>query len=331
MDGAAAGALADPFRHPAALVRDLTTSVIPLSDKLRLARWPSAAEAAGAPANDLPACVALEAAGLSARFVDRFARPFWGGIALDPSLAFSTGPMLFTLKMFLPGRAVLPSGGMQAVPEALAGRLPSGVVRLNQPVEQIVTERNHVTGVRVAGETMPASAVVVATDALAARDLTGITAIPEAGVGCVTVYLTGTRDPGIGRRLVLDGTGTLAVANLAALSTVVPSYAPAGRHLLATVMLGEGPLAEPDDEKLSQIAREEAALMLGHDPSDWASLAVVRIPFSLFAQPPGIFGRLPGNRTGATGLYLAGEYTVDASKNGAMLSGEAAARAVLET
>ena len=69
--------------------------------------------------------------------------------------------------------------------------------------------------------------------------------------------------------------------------------------------------------------------MLGHDPGDWRVLAVRRVPFSQFAQPPGVFASLPPARTERHGLYLASEATVDSSYNGAILGGEAAARAVL--
>ena len=69
--------------------------------------------------------------------------------------------------------------------------------------------------------------------------------------------------------------------------------------------------------------------MLGHDPADWTVIAVRRVPFSQFAQPPGVYDRLPGNETDASGLFLASEATVDSSYNGAVLSGEGAARAVL--
>ena len=53
-----------------------------------------------------------------------------------------------------------------------------------------------------------------------------------------------------------------------------------------------------------------------------------RVSFSQFAQPPGIYRRLPGNVTPTRGLFLASEATVDSSCNGAMLSGETAAAIV---
>ena len=54
-----------------------------------------------------------------------FAKPFWGGITLDRSLSGNAGQLLFTLKMFLQGSAVLPAAGMQALPDALAAKLPA--------------------------------------------------------------------------------------------------------------------------------------------------------------------------------------------------------------
>lgn len=330
--------LADPLRHRAAWPRDLSTTLFPFGDKLRLAEfgvrarlagWESAAEAAGEPGDDRAAGETLWAAGFSPAFVERFARPFWGGVLLDRALSTSAGPLRFTLKMFLQGAGVLPEAGIQAVPEKLARRLPLGWVRTNRAVEAIVMEEGRATGVRVRGETVPAAAIVVATDPPTAKRLTGIAAIPERAQGCVTVYLGGGRDPGTGRRLVLDGTGARAVNHLAPLSVVAPSYAPPGRHLLAAVLLGDEAAANEEDDALGTTARADAAAMLGHDPADWTPLRVVRVPFSQYTQPPGIHGRLPPTTTPTPGLYLAGETTVDSSLNGAIISGELAAQAVL--
>lgn len=329
--------LADPRRHPGALPRDLTTPLFPATDKARLATlgmrsllapWTSAAEAAGEPAADTSAAEALWGAGLSRAFVDRFARAFWGGILLDRTLSTSAGPLRFTLKMFLQGPAVLPAGGIGTMPEQLRSRLPAGSIRFHQSVDAIVIDQGEATGVRVGGETQPASAVVVATDPPAARHLTGISGLPgsDQGVGSTTVYLTGTQHPSVGPRLLLDGTGRLSVNHLAPLSVVAPTYASPGHHLLAAVVLGGAQAV--DDELLGRRARDDAATMLGQDPAAWTPLAVVRVPFSQYAQPPGIYARLPANRTETPGLFLATEATVDSSYNGAILSGEVAAAAV---
>lgn len=329
--------LADPRRHPASTVRDLTTRIFPFSDKLRLASfaagsrlasWESARDAALAA--DVSAEDALITAGFTDQFIDRFARPFWGGITLDRSLRNSAGPLKFTLKMFLQGSAVLPAAGVQAVPEQLARRLPPGAIELNRRVERIDDGAGRVRGVVVDGRPIAADRVVIATDPTAAKELTGTDEIPTAGVGCVTVFLRGRRDPGTGKRLVLDATGKRGINGIAPLSAVAPTYAPSGEHLIAASFVGEAGLAEPDDDKLGETARADVALMLGQQAGDWSVLRVMRVPFAQFAQPPGIHRSLPKVRTETAGLYLAGEMTVDSSLNGAIISGELAAKAVLD-
>ena len=328
--------LADPIRHPSALVEDLRSSVFSVGDKARLialaarcrvASWSSANEASGD--WDRTAESALDAVGLSSAFIERFARPFWGGISLDPSLNGSQGPLRFTLKMFLQGSATLPDAGVGAVPDQLASNLPPGTIRLNSRVTSIDIVEGRATGVIVNGERIAASAVVVAADPIAARELTGIGSIPTTAIGCTTVFLRSRRDPGVGKKLVIDGSGASSVNHVAPLSTVAPTYAPADQHLIAAVLLGDAPLNEPDDEKLARTTLIDVAKMLGHSPSDWSMLTVVRVPFSQYVQPPGIYSNLPGAVTKISGLYLAGEAIVDSSVNGAMISGENAARAIV--
>lgn len=330
--------LADPLRHPSALPRDLATSLIGGGDKLRLARlaaqsrmasWESAADASGDSTDDRSAAETLWSAGFGRRFVDRFARPFWGGILLDPSLGVGSGPFRFTLKMFLEGRAVLPADGMEAMPAQLLRRLPADRLRLRHAVDEVVIANGRAVGVRVADRTIAASAVVVAADPPAARRLTRVSALPgvERGLGSVTVYLVGERNPGTGPRLVLDGSGTRTINELAPISLAAPSYAPPGRFLLAAVVVGDA-MRFADDE-LAERARTDTAKMLGHDRSDWTALSTVRVPFSQFAQPPGVHATLPQASTDVPGVFIGGEALVDSSYNGALIGGELAARAVL--
>ena len=326
----------NPLAHPAGLLRDLTSPLFGTADLSRLARlaaqawrapWETAREAADA-MGPLAAIDLLWQEGFSRHFVDRFARPVWGGaLMFDPMLEGSAGSLLFSLNMLLAGRAVLPRDGTGAVGAELAAGLPSGTVRLGQRVEAVVVEHGRAVGVRVGGELLAASAVVVATDPPAARRLTGIRALPDDadGVASLTVFLGGERDPHLGPRLAADGTGRLTVNHVAPLSVVQPAYAPPARHLLAAVVVGDR-LADADDATLARRARADVARMVGHDEADWTILRAIRVPFSRFRQPPAFGATLPGNATDTDGLFLAGEATVDSSVNGAAASGETAAR-----
>jgi phytoene dehydrogenase-like protein len=179
------------------------------------------------------------------------------------------------------------------------------------------------------GETVDASAVVVATDGPVAKTLTGIETIPTEGLGCTTVYLAGSTDPGIGKTLLLNGSGFGSVNHIAPLSNVAPSYAPQGKYLIAAVLLDTPDVRNRNPDSLNQLARAESARMLGQAIEEWEVVSTVTVPFAQFRQPPGFVAHLPRNRTETLGLYLAGEYTVDSSINGAIQSGTNAASAIL--
>jgi phytoene dehydrogenase-like protein len=114
--------------------------------------------------------------------------------------------------------------------------------------------------------------------------------------------------------------------NVVEVSQVAPGYAPDGRGLVSAVALGQENMVLSDEETYRRGVED---ITRWAPEADLEPLAVYRIPFAQFAQPPGVHANLPGNSTRTPGLYMAGEYTQDSSINGSMLSGERAAAAVL--
>ena len=326
--GPESSVLSDPFRDPKALVPSLLSDAATLGDKLRTldlaARTVRGGISAGAE-NGEPDTSTLEylrASGLSERYIDSFFRPFYGGIFLNRGLSTSSRVLRFTLRMLATGSTVVPALGMGGIPHQLASRLPEDAVSLHSPVEALLREGERVVGVRVAGEEHEADAVVVATDAPAAGTLTG-EAVPEGAVGEVCLYYE-TDGLGSGKKILLNAKDGAFVNNAVEISNVSEKYAPPGRHLLSAVALTGLDLP---DEELYRRGIED--LSRWYPGADFRPLALYRIPYGQFAQPPGIHDSLPENGTQTPGLVLAGEYTEDASINGSMLSGEKAAEAVL--
>ena len=190
------------------------------------------------------------------------------------------------------------------------------------PAQRYSENWERVVGIRSAGREHEADAVVVATDAPAAGALTG-EAVPEGSVGEVCLYYE-TDGLGSGRNILLNAEDGAFVNNAVEMSNISEKYAPPDRHLLYAVALTGMDLP---DEDLYRRGIED--LSRWYPGADFRPLALRRIPYGQFAQPPGIHSRLPENRTQTPGLVLAGEYTEDSSINGSMLSGEKAARAVI--
>jgi phytoene dehydrogenase-like protein len=321
--------LSDPRRDPKALLPSLLSDAGTLPDKLRVLGLVAslsrehAGSASRMQGEDVSTLEYLRRSGFSERLVDSFFRPFYGGILLDRSLSTSSRVFRFTLRMLASGTAAVPARGMGEIPKQLAAHLPRGAVRLNAPVESLLREGGRVTGVR-AVEEREADAVVVAAGAPAAGRLSG-QKMPEGSLGQVCVYYaTGRPDAlGAGRKIALNAEEGF-VNNAVAMDAVAPLYAPSGRGLLSVVSLGS---REKTDEETYRRGIEEVSNWRGDISPE--PLAVYRIPYAQFTQPPGVHRTLPPNRTSTPGLFLAGEYTVDSSINGAMLSGERAAREVL--
>ncbi|HET7480431.1 MAG TPA: NAD(P)/FAD-dependent oxidoreductase [Rubrobacteraceae bacterium] len=321
--------LSDPLRDPKALVPSLLSGAANFEDKARIVALAakvltgtaaSAGEENGE--SDSTTLDYLRKSGFSERFVDSFFRPFYGGVLLNRSLTTSARVFRFTLRMLATGSTVVPARGMAGIPNQLASHLPPDAIHLNSPVESLLREDGRVTGVRTNGEEHEADAVVVATDAPAAGKLTG-EAVPEDSVGEVCIYYE-TSGMGSGKKILLNASEDAFVNNAVEISNVSEHYAPRGRRLLYAVTLTGFDL--PD----AQLYRRGI-----EDLSDWRPeatfdpIAIRRIPYGQFAQPPGIHEKLPENRTATPGLVLAGEYTEDSSINGSMLSGERAAKEVL--
>ena len=327
--------LADPTRKPEHLLADLSNPLVSIGDKWKVIQLRQElvnrplTEIFSGQRQDESTEQYLTRLGFAERgFIEHFARPFFGGIFLDRSLTTSARLFQFLFKMLACGDTVIPAQGMQRIPEQLAARLPAGSIRCHTRVRELLMREQKVHGVLLDnGEKIEADQVVVATESPEAARLTGCV-LPTEGVGSTCLYFAGDeplyREPA----LVVSASGEGRINHVVLLSNIAPTYAPTGKHLLSVTVLGN---TERDDERLARSCLTELEEWFPeHDLSRWKFLAAYRIPFSQFAQRPGIFDQLPGNRTHIAGLYLAGEYTESSSIQGAMHSGACAARAVVE-
>ncbi|MCA0377665.1 MAG: FAD-dependent oxidoreductase [Gemmatimonadetes bacterium] len=260
--------------------------------------------------------------------------PFYGGILLDRSLATSAAVLLFTFRMLAEGDTVVPSAGMGALSRQIASGLRPGTLRCGVRVASLVVQEGAVCGVRLDdGSVLDAAHVVLATDAPTAATLAataGIDAgpVPDAR-GCTTVYFTARRTPVPGRALWLNAAADATISHAVTMTDVAPSYAPAGRALIAATAVGDA--ADLDDSTLETRARRELLQMgrLSDTEAGLERLAIWRIPFAQAAQPPGFAEHRPSVACGIPGLWRASEVLHSSSLEGAARGALAAAEALL--
>jgi phytoene dehydrogenase-like protein len=330
--------ITDPLRDPAGLLPSLLNPLIPLQDKVHVLALraqllqQSTKDIFGgkyqANGEDETTDAYLHRIGFSDAFIDNFIRPFYGGIFLDRALQTSARMFQFTFKMLTAGDIILPAEGIQSIPEQLAAHLPNGSIRYHARVEELLMHDNRIQGVRLAsGEQIEAEQVVLATSSPIAERFIH-QQLPSTPVGTACLYFAGDERLYSQRKILLNADPHAYVNNAVLLTNIAPTYAPPRKHLLSVTVLGN---PKDDDEVIAERSRGEIARWFPeYDLTHWQLLALYRIPFAQFSQPPGIYDQLPQNRTDIAGLYLAGEYTQSSSIQGAMHSGEFAAREVLK-
>ncbi len=319
--------LADPLAHPLAALQNINDPIVSLRDKWTTLLLRKEVFGLREPPADLPEMETedyLRDFGFSENMIDRFFRPFFGGVFLEKDLRTSARMMLFLFAMFDRAGSAIPARGMQAIPDQLAQALPSGSLRLNSPVSAV--RAGEVT--LGTGEVLHADHVIVAVSEEVAHRLLpsteNTTLLPSRSATCM-YFATDELPPG-DAILHLDGDGRGPVNSILALSRVSPHYAPPGQHLISASIIGA-----PSSTELEQVVREQMRSWFGEAVvSKWRHLRTYQIRH---AQPESRQLRL-GNSPLASviqpGLYRCGDWCEQVSINGALLSGRRCGAAVMK-
>jgi phytoene dehydrogenase-like protein len=342
MAGAPADLIGDALADASLLWPTLRASSLSLLDKVRMlqlryfATGLSFDECFAARFDRLSTREFLVARGFSARAISHFFAPFYGGILLDRTLESSASILLYTFKMLAQGRTTVPAAGMGAIPAQLAAGLPAGCIHTDTTVARVtLADDGRVNGVVLAdGHQVAARRVVLACDppAIAALALTARVPIdvPAACLGCTTVYLRSSAPLLDGDALWLNSSPDATVSHAITITNVAPTYAPVGMSLTAATVLGAS--AVLDEAELVPRVRKDLFAMGNQRLAESAELlAIWRVPYSQYAQPPGALGRRVPPETEVSGLFLASEIGHTSSLEGAARGGIGAAEAVIRS
>ena len=311
--GSSRSVLADPRREPALLHATLTTGPGTFADKLQFARW--ARKASKVPVRRLLArpdttrAVELDRAGITGPLRTGVVEPFLAGVLAEEDGSSSAQFTRLLIRSFVRGTPSVPSLGMARLPELVAAGLPPGMIRLNQPVvrstpatvqtddEQI--SRHGCRGRHRSHEPPPT--------------LTGIDAPPMKSL--TTYWHTADEAPSRRPFLHLDADRRGPVINTVVMTAAAPTYAPAGRPLIATTILGRRRLGRGRtggaDSGRTGLRRST--------PDRWELVTTQVVADALPAQPPPLRIRRPVRLPG--GVFVAGDHRDTASIQGALVSG----------
>jgi phytoene dehydrogenase-like protein len=262
--------------------------------------------------------------GFSDEALERFFRPFFGGILLDNDLQTSSILFRYYYRKFVTGQALVPRRGMQAIPDQVSARIPAERIRLNSEVTGLEFELGRATGVKLAGgERLSADSLVLAcgkpaTDHLLQKE-------PSAGRSVSVLYYLSERSLYPDKLIVLTAGRTRTLRHFVQLTNVAPDYVSDDRHLISATAL-KAPLDAGDRAR----ARSEILEMFPQAEADFTLVKVIEIPDAVPQQNP---GRRFDQRVAKPfpNVWLSGDQVSHASIQGAMESGLATARDILES
>lgn len=312
----------DPLRRPGDLLATLTAPVGSFADKVRLLGLIASVRSGPARAllsrPDMSTDERLRRARFSNRFIERFMRPLFSGIQLDPELEVSSRRFEIIMRMLAVGDAGVPARGMGTLSDALAEPLSAGSVLLDTRVTAVRPGR-----VGLADDTsITAGQIVVATDGPQASQLLDVIGDPGSRpVGAV--WFAMEEPPTDGRAILLDGEASGPARNVAVLSNVAPTYAPAGRSLLVAAVPGPDALLAD----LASAVRKQMRGWFGPVVESWDTLRIDVIRHGQPLQTPP-FDPRRSVRLG-DGLWVCGDHRDTASIQGALFSGRRTAEAIL--
>jgi phytoene dehydrogenase-like protein len=308
----------DPFRRPQSAVSTALAPVGGITDKLRLALLRRRVLRRTAPdllrQPDLSSADALREAGFGPVMIDRFFRPLFGGIQLDPTLATSRRMFEVIFRSLALGQSVVPAAGMQAIPDQMAGRLTPGTVALDARVSSVSAERVTLTD----GRDIAADRVIVATEGPTAARLLGLEPMDSRPV--TGVWFAADRPPVDHKLVILDGNGDGPALNVAVMSNVAPEYAPDGRALLVAACPGVV------DASIEAAVRTQLRGWWGAPVDEWRHLRTDAIPHGQPDQRPPFSPKRSVKV--ADGLFVCGDHRDTGSTQGAMFSGRRCGEAV---
>lgn len=321
----------DPLRcSMGSILRDcISTAIAPIGgvfDKLRMLQYRGLMRSQSNMdlAHDarVPGRERLRQLGFSDQIIDRFFKPFFGGIFLESDFAVASDRMDVVFKTFSLGFAALPAEGMQAIPESIARELPDGSIRTSTTVQRVVPGLVTLSD----GRELKADAIIVAVEQPAADRLLGT--IPTSHFtprSTCTLYYAVKNPPLRDSTLMLNGDGIGPINHLSFVSFAQPTYAPKGWALASVNTIGG---AEDLDRPLEHEVRNQLSDWFGPSVSEWKHLRTYRIPYALPNQSCEAIAETP-DIVVSKGVYRCGDYCVSGSIEGAIQSGLLAAAKVL--
>jgi phytoene dehydrogenase-like protein len=320
--------IADPRQHPRHLMSTIASPIGTFGDRiamLKLARHVcsgSVADIFNQPEEFTRNY--LTGYGFSEKFISSFFVPFLAGACLDKNINISSRVLKYLFRVFAMGDATLPSKGMGEIPRQMADSLGPDRIQFNSKAIKVTDGSVTLED----GRTILGKQIVVATPEPILQDLLGIKTVNRSvGESCL-YYSTDWVPPFKEPFLLLNGDGYGPVNNIAFPSMIAKEYAPAGKTLIAVIVVDDQFIKRTD---LESEVRSQCCEWFGDIVNGWEHLRTYQIEHALPDQSPPTQNPYLLPKPISENIRVCGEYQSLPGLQWALMSGHMTGRILAKT
>jgi protoporphyrinogen oxidase len=261
----------------------------------------------------------LKDVGFSEDMIQKFFKPFFSGIFLEPNLDTSSRMFEFVYKMFGEGLAVLPEAGIQAISNQLKDNLKNTKIVLNSEVETVTDKGIILKG----GSKIESDFTIIATEA--SQLVANLKNQETSWKTCDTLYFK-TSDKIISKPLIgLIADKNALINNLFYHTSIKTTSKGEGELLSVTIVknhtLSEKKLIEKITKELEDVCGVTNATFIKRYQIKKALPKLDNLQYEISSTETKL----------TSSIFLAGDQLLNGSLNAAMIAGERAAMGVIGT
>jgi len=312
--------IGDPLRDLSLLFPTLLASIGTLSDKLKILKLTNRlkrkkiSEIFEEP--EFTTLEYLKKNGFSDQIIDDFFKPFFGGIYLEDELSTSSRMFEFVYKMFGEGKATIPKNGIVAIPNQLRDKLKNTQFIYNTMVESVKTNEIKLQN----SSTIKSDFTIITSGANSL--ISNLSSNSIKWKSCQTLYFL-TSERVITKNLIGLSSIPKSLINNIYYSKKIDHTE---NYLLSVTIIKKHQLS---DSVLIEVVKKELIEIFGIYKTKFLKLynikkALPNLNKLQYEMQPSETQLLPG-------IYLAGDEQLNGSLNAAMIAGEKAALAIIES
>jgi len=252
-------------------------------------------------------CIRYFDENFSPKLKEVFLKPFFAGVFLDPELSSSSRLFQYYLKNFLLGNTAMPENGIGEIPKQLLNQCSRNNILFNETIKKVSRKKITTTNLEI-----KADFIISALNGHVSASLFNF---PKPHYHKTqNLYFYSDHKIDNNRLINLNSTPNQHINNFHCVTNINKKASPKGKYLYSFSVINEKKDIHED------VIKKEAITLLGKEVEQWTFLKSFSVNKAVVRQRTSKYQY--NSRYNNNSLYFCGDWTLQGSIQGALLSGK---------